>query len=316
MENLYNVKDNPYKYDLKKVNETLRENPEEIIKWSENHYNNQLDEAVKNILEKTSGRRAVMLAGPSSSGKTTTANILSEKLAEKGCKNEIISLDDFYKSREDAPRNEKGELDFETIEALNLNEMVRCHDELLKTGGCHLPIFDFKLGRAKEERRFIEIGEDGILIIEGLHSLNPLFVQNAPKGSIYKIYITVKATLRSEIDKHVISRRGTRLCRRILRDSRHRNCSPTDTLIMWNEVEEGENKYLFPYEDTADFTIDSFHPYELAMMKDKIVPLLEKIEEGTENYDRIERLLDGYKYMETISDDLLPENSLLREFLR
>lgn len=299
---------------LDTFNQLAVEAPGELINICENYYRTQIVGAVEKIIRKN-GRKIIMLSGPSSSGKTTTAHLITARLKEHGVRSTVISLDDFYKGREKAPRNSDGSFDYETVHALDIEVMQSCLRSLVVTGECSKPVFDFITGKPKSEREKITVGENDAVIVEGIHALNPLVVQSLPSDHLIKIYITVRSTVRDDENKHVISRRGTRLSRRILRDFKYRGTAPSETLEMWNEVENGENRYLFPFEGEAEYTIDSFHPYELCIMKDIIMPRLSEIDTSAANYDRIERLIEGYGRVASISLDLLPKDSLLMEFL-
>lgn len=300
---------------LTELNRLAKENPEQMVKDCESYYKSQIETAVDIIENKSTGRKIVMLSGPSGAGKTTTAHGITERLKKRGINCTVISLDDFYKGREMAPKNPDGSYDYESVQALDTDTMRACLGAIVKDGYCSKPIFDFVAGKPKTEREDIYVGENDVVIVEGIHALNPLVVNSLPADHLIKIYITVKSTVRDDEDNRIISRRGIRLSRRILRDIEHRGTTPHETLEMWDEVEQGENKYLFPFENEAEYTIDSFHPYELCIMKDIIMPRLFEIPPQAENYDRIERLIAGYKKVDPLPISLLPKDSLLMEFL-
>ena len=299
---------------LEFINEQAKENTKGFIASSEKRYQNIIEDiAQKIVLEE--GREIVMLAGPSSAGKTTTAKKLREALTQKGVKTYVLSLDDFYLNREDIPYLPDGSQDFETVDALDLKLFSECVNSLLKGETVKNPIFDFTTGK-RSDTQFNEItlGKEDIVIIEGLHALNPVITEQI-KGKLLKIYINVSSRIYDEKNNIVLNKRNMRFIRRMVRDYKFRDSSVENTYRLWKNVTAGEDKYLFPYRHLADIKINTIHLYESCVLKNQALPLLYESEISDEFKDDAKKLRKALEKFESIDIPLVPEDSLLREFL-
>lgn len=301
------------KFSLTSINESAAENAEKFISESENSFDKALNDAVEGFPAKS---RIVLLAGPSSSGKTTTALKLAQKIRTGGRNAYTVSLDDFYRNCTEIPFGADGLRDFENVTALDLDLIGETFSALIEKGRADLPLFNFKTGSRMTETRHIEMNRDDIIIVEGLHALNPVISQGIDEAQLYKIYISVSSRVLDEKGEILLNKRNLRLARRIIRDYHHRNMSAERTLLQWQSVLNGEDKYLFPYESYADIKIDSFHPYEPCIIRDSLIPLLSTVESDSTVFPKAEELKNAFLRTGEMASSLLPENSLLCEFLR
>lgn len=293
----------------------------------------KLNEALKEacisaIAEEVAARtgvRIVLIAGPSSSGKTTFCKKLTYALQQQGLKPYGISLDDFYVDRVKTPLDEDGEYDFESLYAIDLQLLNDCLTRLFKGEEVQFPRYDFPTGesRLNEGPRF-SLPEDGILMLEGIHGLNPELVSSLPQDSIVRIYISALTVQHpqemgifegEDVKEEFVATTDNRLIRRMVRDSQFRNTTAQQTLQRWASVRRGENKWIVPYQDNADFTINSSFQYELCLLRTKALPLLQAVEPNTPEYPEAQRLIQLLKRYREMPIDLLPPYSLLREFL-
>ncbi len=258
-------------------------------------------------------KRLVFIAGPSSSGKTTFAHRLSVQLRVNGLKPVTISLDDYYRNRENAPVDEQGKPDFESLEAIDV-ELFNNHIYVLTKGQkSEIPIFDFPSGKRKERGRVLKIDDNNILIVEGIHGLNENISRNVPGESKFKIYVSALTSLNID-DHNRIPSTDTRLIRRIVRDNQFRGMHASGTIKMWASVRRGEKKWIFPYQETADVMFNSSLKYELGVLKTKAEPLLKEITKSEQEYSEAKRLLELLGYFLPVKCDEIPINSILREF--
>lgn len=295
------------------INEKAKE-PKEFIEQCEFRYQNIIDSIAKRIIDEE-GREIVMLAGPSSAGKTTTARKLSESLIEKGVKTYVLSLDDFYLNRDDIPYLPDGTQDFETVEALDLKYFEECVNALLRGERVKNPVFDFTTGK-RSDRKFNEItlGDEDVVIIEGLHALNPV-ITGKIRGKLLKIYINVSSRICDEKGNVILNKRNMRFIRRMVRDYKFRGSSVENTCKLWKNVTAGEDKYLFPFRDNADIKADTIHLYESCVLKHQALPLLLNSEISDEFKSQSIKLIKALESFTDISEEFVPEGSLLREFL-
>ncbi len=259
-------------------------------------------------------RRVLLLAGPSSSGKTTTANLLCENLRRDGVDAFVVSLDDFYRGRGLAPQLPDGSYDYESPEALDLPQLAACIRSLLEKGQALLPQYDFKAGKPKAEKVPLILPHRSVVIFEGIHALCPALVDRLPKKHVKKLFIHTQSRFYDGEDL-LFSRRDIRLIRRMVRDQKHRAVEAAETLSMWQQVVQGEETYLFPYVDTVDMTVDTTHAFEPCMMAEQALPLLKAIPTVHPQFAvarRLEAALEGFA---AVSCSLLPEQCILREFL-
>lgn len=258
--------------------------------------------------------KMVLIAGPSSSGKTTFAKRLGIQLQLNGFKPKTISVDNYFVEREDNPVDENGKHDFECIEAIDLELFNKHLKQLLNGEEIEMPEFDFKVGTKRYNGNMMKLAEDEILIIEGIHCLNDKLTAQIPKEKKYKVYISGLTVLNVDYYNR-ISTTDTRLIRRIVRDHQFRGYSALHTIRMWDSVSRGEKKNIYPFQAEADSMFNSALVYELAALKPYAVPLLEEIDESYPEHTVAQRLLILLKYFETIKTDNIPPNSILREFV-
>ena len=256
----------------------------------------------------------VMIAGPSSSGKTTFSHRLSIQLRTYGLRPHPIGLDNYYVNHEDTPRDDEGKPDFECLEALDVEQFNKDMTALLAGEEVQLPTFNFQTGKREYSGKKTKLGKDDILVIEGIHGLNEKMSYTLPAESKYKIYISALTTL--NVDEHNrIPTTDNRLLRRIVRDARTRGASAARTISMWSSVRRGEEQYIFPFQEEADAMFNSALIYELAVLKQYAEPLLFGIGKGEPEYHEAKRLLKFLEYFLGVSSEELPKNSLCREFV-
>ncbi len=299
---------------LEQINDGAVRYPESMIAEVEESYREHLRNIARNIREHHSAVRVVMLSGPSSSGKTTTAHLLQDYLSEFGKKAHIISLDDFYRGTGLAPKLPDGTYDYESVEALDEERIKKCLNDLIATGRFSVPKYSFALGRPEEKERQFEIGREDVVIVEGIHGLNPLFTGELPPEVCLKLYVSVKQQIKSA-NGEVVSPMDLRLIRRIVRDVQFRSTTAERTIAMWPQVVEGENRYIRPYRISADYTVNSIHIYEPCVLRTVAIPLLREIAEDSLYYKKARDLESRLMRFEPIDPALVPENSMLREFL-
>lgn len=295
------------------INRFVKDNPKSFIEECEEAYHNEIRGIVNHIVG-NKHLKIIMLAGPSGSGKTTTAHILRKHLDDNGVHTQVVSLDDFYKNRDALPVI-NGRTDAESVYALDLVELKFCLSKIAAFGKCNIPVFDFTTGKSIKAAQTIDISDDGVLIVEGLHALNPVITENLSKETLYKIYISVNNSINSSIGKELLSSRKIRLMRRAIRDERARGADITKTLKMWTQVVEGEEKYLYPYKKQADKILITLHPYEPCLYKEHFLQMMATVDKNAENYAYANSVVAALRNFEEINSDLIPENSLIREFI-
>lgn len=258
--------------------------------------------------------KVILIAGPSSSGKTTFSKRLSIQLMTSGLKPYPISLDDYFVNREDNPRDENGDYDYESIYALNL-KLFNEHLQMLLAGEeIELPKYDFAAGKSTMSGKRLKLSPNTILILEGIHALNPILTKDVPDARKFKIYVSALTTIK--LDNHnYIPTTDNRLIRRIVRDFKYRGASASDTIARWPSVRRGEDKWIFPFQENADVMFNSALLYELAVLKNQAIPVLESVNENQPEYATANSLIQFLKYFKTIPDRELPPTSILREFL-
>lgn len=260
------------------------------------------------------GVKFVMIAGPSSSGKTTFSHRLSIQLRTYGLKPHPIGLDNYYLNHDKTPLDDEGKPDYECLEALDVEQFNKDMTDLLSGKSVQLPTFNFKTGMREYSGRPMQLGEEDILVIEGIHGLNEKMSYALPAESKYKIYISALTAL--NVDEHNrIPTTDNRLLRRMVRDARTRGSSASQTIAMWPSVRRGEEKYIFPFQEEADAMFNSAMLYELAVIKQYAEPLLFSIKKGDPEYHEAKRLLKFLEYFLGVSSEELPSNSLCREFV-
>lgn len=299
---------------LEQINDAALLNPEVMIAEVEDAYREHLINVARNIITHYKSARICMLAGPSSSGKTTTAHLLRDYLSEFGVTAHIVSLDDFYLNAEDMPLLANGTRDYETVHALDVKLIQSTLDAIIREGACALPAYDFTTSQRVLDARRLEIGDHGFVILEGIHALNPVFTKFLPEGSAIRLYVSVKQPIK-DANGEVMSPMDIRLVRRIARDVQFRSTTAEGTLAMWENVVSGENKYIRPYRLSADYTVNSAHIYEPCVLRSRVIPLLREIAEDSPYYKKARELDSRLMRFEPVCDALVPDGSMLREFL-
>jgi len=285
-----------------------------LIHVAETYYNNQLSKIADEIYNNRKRIKIVLIAGPSSSGKTTTSKKLEIHLQSKGIKTHQISIDDYFLDREKTPKLENGELDLESLNAVDVTLFNKHLTKLLEGERVELPEYNFVLGKREYKGKNLLLGDNDIIIIEGLHGLNEDLTSSIERNKKYKIYISPLTQL--NIDNHNrIHTSDTRKLRRIIRDNKYRSYSASETLSMWKNIREGEEKYIFPYQDDADNIINSALIYELGILKTYAEPLLFSVEESDPMYSEALRLINFLRNFLPIPSEEVPSDSVLREFI-
>lgn len=287
---------------------------DDIIRLSETFYNNQLSNVAEKIDLDKENIRLVLIAGPSSSGKTTSSKKLEVYLRSKGIKTHQISIDDYFYDRGKTPRLENGELDTESLNCVDVTLFNKHLTELLDGKKIELPVYNFMTGKREYVGKTLQLGNDDMIIIEGLHGLNDDLTVSIDRKRKFKIFIGPINQL--NIDNHNrIHTSDTRKLRRIVRDNKFRSASASDTLGMWKNIREGEQKYIFPYQDDADIIINSALIYELGVLKTYAEPLLFSVLEDDPSYSEALRLINFLRNFLPIPSDEIPRDSILREFV-
>ena len=260
------------------------------------------------------GVKLVLLAGPSSSGKTTSCKRLSIQLAVNGLKPLQISLDDYFVDRDKTPKDENGDFDFESIYALNLDLLNEQFNALFRGEEVELPKYDFPSGKSVKSGKKLKLEPNNVLVVEGIHALNPELTAHVPEEQIFRVYASALTTIL--LDNHnYIPTTDNRLLRRIIRDYKYRGVSAQETIRRWPSVRAGENKWIFPFQENADAMLNTAMLYELSVLKMQAEPLLQQVPENCEEFAEAYRLLKFLKYFKGIPYNNLPPTSLLREFL-
>ena len=302
------------KSTLQKINEYALNDPAGLVEKAENHYDREITETAQRIADDDS-LKIVAIAGPSASGKTTTAHILSEKLQNLGEQTEVVSLDDFYLPTEQLPLTEDGKYDIESVKALDRELMKKCFGEIINTGKTELPKYVFAEKRRILSARSIDISGRGIVIVEGLHALNPVITDLVPRKNIFKAYISVNRSVLDDNGEVLLTSRQIRLMRRVLRDRIFRGSSVNETLALWKGVVDGEKKYLYCFKDTADVLIKTLHIYEPCLYRNDFCALCDETQNITDCRDYFLKTAEAVRKFVPLDEALIPHNSLIREFI-
>ena len=285
----------------------------DLIRMSETLQNNRLLDHVKSVVKHSDEIKIILIAGPSSSGKTTTCSKIAMYLRSLGLTPKMISMDDFFKERVDTPRKPNGEYDFECLEAVDLKLFNKTMTALLNGEKVIMPTFDFLSGEKKFKKEMI-LEKTDILLIEGIHALNPKLLTEVDKCHKYKIYLSPLTAVNLDRDNRM-STTDNRLLRRMIRDNRTRGYNVSQTLDLWDDVREGEEKYVFPYQDEADFVFNTSLIYEFCVLKTYVLPLLYSVKSDDPNYDEALRLMKVLNMFLPIPSEAIPDDSILREFI-
>lgn len=303
--------------DIKTVYKLNRQitqgNSAELVLLAEALHEKKISDIADNIVNKK-GVKVVLIAGPSSSGKTTFAKRLGIQLRLNGLKPVTISVDNYFVERKDTPLDADGKYDFECLEAIDLKLFNDHLNTLLNGGEILCPTFDFKVGTKKYNGETMKLADDEILVIEGIHCLNDKLTASIPREKKYKVYISALTVLNIDYYNR-ISTTDSRLIRRMVRDHNFRGYSALHTLQIWDSVNRGETKHIFPFQEEADSMFNTSLIYEICVLKKYLMPLLEEIDNTHPEYAESKRLYEFLKYFEDIEDKYVPENSLLREFI-
>ena len=269
---------------------------------------------IADMISTRRGVRMVLISGPSSSGKTTFCKRLSIQLLTCGVKPVPVSLDDYFVNREETPKDDSGEYDYESLYALDIELLNRQLNALFAGEEVELPRYNFQTGRSERSGRRLRLAADEVLVVEGIHALNPELTAQIPEEQKFRVYASALTTIL--LDAHnYIPTTDNRLLRRIIRDYKYRGVSAQETIHRWPSVRAGENKWIFPYQENADVMFNTALLFELAVIKSQAEPLLELVPENAEEYAEAYRLLKFLKYISPIPNRQLPPTSLLREFL-
>jgi uridine kinase len=303
-----------YNTQLSWLNHMAKQKPDVLIQSTEKSYRESLSKLADSILNRQHRCKVIMLSGPSSSGKTTTARMLRQEFLNRGAGTVVISLDDFYLGEGRAPLLPNGEHDYEAVEALNVAAVKQCLRSLLQDGMCDIPQFDFQNRRPHDYTVHIALGPNDIAIIEGIHALHPIFTDHIPAEGLVKLYISVKQGI-YEDEKLILSAKDLRFLRRLVRDYLHRAASPQLTAGMWQAVCRGEDLYIRPFRKTSDYVINSIHVYEPCVLGPVAIPLLKQIPFDDPFYAHGAQFIDVLSRFYPLEATQVPADSLIREFL-
>lgn len=291
----------------------VKNNPKELIAAEEARYHKEIATVADTVHNSRGNRHIVLLSGPSSSGKTTTAGLLKHALKERGTVSHVVSLDDFYLGLGKAPLLPDGKPDYETLDALDVQRLLCCLEELVRDGKTDLPQFDFSTGQPKAETVPLVLEPDAAVIFEGIHAFNPRLQTYLPQEMTTRLFINSLSRF-EWAGKRWLQRRDIRLMRRILRDDQFRASPFANTMEMWPQVVRGEKLYLFPYAETADCVVDTTFSYEPCVFRALLTPRLEAVDADIPDYDTARRLMDRLAVFPPLSADYLPAGAMLREF--
>ena len=285
---------------------------EDLIMVAETNFNNQINELVDDFIK--SKAKFLMFAGPSSSGKTTTTKKIALQLRSRGYDTLVISVDDYFKNREDSPRDENGNYDFECLECLDLKLLNKQLKDLLAGKKVSMPTYNFSMGVKEFIKDPVKLGDNQIILMEGLHCINDAMTTEIPAKLKYKVYLSPFIPL--NIDRHnYISTTDLRLIRRIVRDNRSRATDVGKTILYWSSVRDGEEKYIFPYINKVNRILNTSLIYELGVLKVFVEPLLYSVSAKSPAYNEARRLIHSLKGFFPIPSDYVGEDSILREFI-
>ncbi len=283
----------------------------DLIRKNDIIMNSNINDIAREVIDKN--KKIILLAGPSSSGKTTSSKKLALYLSSYGVNATPISLDDFYLENDKKPILPDGKVDYESVDAIDVKFFSECLNKLLRGEAVQLPIYDFTTG-GHTLADPITIGEKDVVVVEGLHAINPKLLELLDQNVIYKIYLSPLTPL--GIDRHnYVSTTDNRLLRRMIRDFRTRGCNAEKTILTWGDVRTGEENFIFPYTDTVDKVLNTAYIYEMGVLKVFCEPLLKNIPIDSEAYDEARRLLNALNAFYPISSELIPHDNVLREFI-
>ena len=308
---------NFFSMKLKDIGKELLKSEKNFVDYCEENYSSQIDEVVMGIIRKINKQNnhitVVLLAGPSCSGKTTSSNIIMERLEVHGIDTHTLSLDDFILDERTLPVLEDGRVDFESVNTLDIPFIKRVFDELDKDHRADVPVYNFKRRRRETELRHIDMTKSGCLIVEGLHAINPLLTEGLDPDIFVKLFFSLEGEIKGE--KRTLSNLDIRLVRRLVRDFKFRNATFNFTMHLWAGVVEGENLYVYPFKKDADFVINTFLPYEVGAIKDEFLTILENSEIEVKYQEKLNMLRDFFEPVPSVGRNLIRKDSILIEFL-
>lgn len=285
--------------------------PQELAALSETHYHDQIESIADEVL--AAGHRIVMLTGPSAAGKTTSAHKIARAVAARGHNSRVLSLDDFYIGEGKYPKNPDGSDDYESLEALNLAELHSCLKDLYTTGVCDAPVFDFTKQQPSGTQHID--ARDGVVIIEGLHALNPALTEELPDDAALCLYAGLREEYADAHDSRCLATRDIRLARRIVRDYLFRGHGAAFTLGLWGHVCAGEDRFIKPYKPRANLLLDTTHTYEVCLWRTVLDAMPADPALTAPQARQLEALRRRFAEFPALGTELVPENSLLREFI-
>lgn len=295
--------------DVEKINEELRNDSQKFVLLCEENYREQLKNVAKDILSRKNPVKIILLGGPSCAGKTTSAKLLDSVLESFGKKVISVEMDNFFISRDLRPKLPNGSVDYDSINIVDLKLMKKCFTELFETGKTLMPKYDFINGVSVPESESVEADKDTIIIFEGIHTLNPKLIKELGTKDFYKIFINNLDGYK--LGKTTIEPREFRMVRRMVRDVQFRGVSMSNTIKHWKDVTEAEDLYIMPYSDEVDSKINTSHAYELALFRSEV---LDALENHDIDLDKMP-IAAIFEKSEDLSDNLLPETTLMKEFI-
>lgn len=298
-----------YSIDINDINTRNSENVYRLIQRGEDAYNQQVRDIADDIIRKN--KKIVLITGPSSSGKTTSSYKLKKMLAKQGVKSFVVNMDDFFKDLSTVPLREDGKPDMEGIVALDVKCVRNCLNEILLTGKTQMPTFDFATHKRTKKWKKYVVEDKSVIIMEGIHALNPVITKGLDKSKIYKVYVHCNTNFTYN-DKILFFARELRLIRRLVRDERERNVPFQETIDIWQDVCNGEENNIRPYKDRADYLLNSTHYYEPLLYK---FIILEKLMQIKNQSETVKLLIEKFRLCATINSQFIPKDSLIREFI-
>ena len=301
-------------YDLSEINLKTVSDPKGFIEECDARYRQRVDEAVELILENKKNSPIILLSGPSGSGKTTTSMKIAEALEKRGVRTHYIGMDDYFKTVDhNTPRTPEGELDLESPLCLDMELLNRHFTQLANKERIYVPKYEFsRRMRIQEPSKSIRLRGDEMVIFEGIHALNSMITDKHPEA--FKLYISARSDVEYQ-GRLVFKRTWFRLVRRMVRDYKFRGSDPQDTMSMWGNVRRGEISYISPFKDKADFRFDTSFAYELPVFNHTATKLFQSVPEGIERFDELSRVLPALQLFGHISEDLVADDALIREFI-
>lgn len=306
--------DTARRLQLDEVNRRMAADPTAFVNEECARYRTEVEQAAQWLNDEHVRRRVLLLSGPSSSGKTSTACLLRDRLRRGGADAYVVSLDNFYLGRGQAPRLPDGNLDYESPEALNLPLLAECVRGLLEDGHAALPEYDFQAGAPRPERVELTLKSRSVVIFEGIHALHPYLRERLPRKHVKRMLVCAQSAF-YDGERELLDGRRLRLARRLVRDERHRSSSAENTLGMWPQVVRGEEMYLFPHADGADHVIDTTHAFEPCLLTGRLLPLLDTVSPSDPHYETAQTLRATMARFDEADAALLPPESILHEFL-